>query len=75
MCVCVRACVRARVCVCVCITAQLERAGGMRPFEFFGQVNALWPSWILKGALQLLSNRSKLIRFAQVPERNSVSSS
>jgi len=29
----------------------------------------------VKGALQLLSNRSKKIRFAQVPERNSVSSS
>jgi len=29
----------------------------------------------LKGALQLLSNRYKYIRFAQVPERNSVSSS
>jgi len=29
----------------------------------------------VKGALQLLSNRSKLICFAQVPERNSVSSS
>jgi len=30
---------------------------------------------LLKGALELLSNRSKLTRFAQVPERNSVSSS
>jgi len=31
--------------------------------------------WTHKGALQLLSNRSKQIRFAQVPERNSGSSS
>jgi len=35
----------------------------------------VWPQPPLKGALQLLSNRSKYIRFAQVPKQNSVSSS